>query len=291
MIGSDQNRLYMDRLDSIRSTSGKDPKKAAKEVASQFESLFIQMMLKSMRSSVEALSDGGSLSSAGKQYRDMFDGQISVAMAERGGLGLSDVIERQLFSSLGVDESSSSGDPMPLGEAMEMRHLNISAEVKSKPIASKEMLYGSPESFVSSLRSYADEAAKELGVDPNVLISQAALETGWGRHVIKNPDGSSSFNFFNIKAHNGWSGETAEVSTIEYRDGVAQREIASFRSYNSPQESFEDYVNFLKDNPRYREALSNTSDPEAFVRSLHGAGYATDPEYSNKILSIYARIA
>ena len=133
----------------------------------------------------------------------------------------------------------------------------------------------------------AEKVAGELGVDPKVLLAQAALETGWGKHVIQQGS-DSSYNLFNIKADSRWQGEQVQVSTLEYRDGVAQREQAAFRSYGSYEESFNDYVSFLKNSPRYQNALQQAANPFAYVDALQQAGYATDPEYSNKISRIYS---
>jgi flagellar protein FlgJ len=134
---------------------------------------------------------------------------------------------------------------------------------------------------------HAQQVGAELGVDPSLLVAQAALETGWGRSIIRNSDGSSSHNLFNIKAHRSWDGPVASVRTREYLGGAASMVRAEFRSYDSFQESFRDYVDFLRTNPRYRTALTQTRDPEAFARSLQAAGYATDPSYADKVMRIY----
>jgi len=145
----------------------------------------------------------------------------------------------------------------------------------------------SAEDFVNRLRPYAEIAAKELGVEANVLLSQAALETGWGKSVIKASDGSSSYNLFNIKANKSWKGAQQKVETIEYKDGVARKEMAGFRAYSSYQESFNDYVNFIKTNPRYRTAIKMAGKPERYMHELQQAGYATDPNYAKKVMKIY----
>jgi flagellar protein FlgJ len=147
----------------------------------------------------------------------------------------------------------------------------------------------SPTDFVRELWPHAREAARELGVAAEVLIAQAALETGWGKRMIHRPDGSNSFNLFGIKADRSWQGERAQVATLEYVGGVAERQRASFRAYSGLGESFTDYVEFLRSNPRYRQALEQAQDTEAFVRGLQDAGYATDPKYADKILRILDR--
>ena len=145
----------------------------------------------------------------------------------------------------------------------------------------------SAEDFVRQLHPYAERAAKELGVEPKVLLAQAALETGWGRSLIKNSNGSNSFNLFNIKADKSWQGKQAQVPTLEFEQGIAKKVNAGFRSYASFQESFQDYVAFIKNNPRYGDALKQAGNGERYLHELQRAGYATDPNYANKIMSIY----
>ncbi|PZR41024.1 MAG: flagellar assembly peptidoglycan hydrolase FlgJ, partial [Ectopseudomonas oleovorans] len=129
-------------------------------------------------------------------------------------------------------------------------------------------------------------AAEKIGVDPRYLVAQAALETGWGKSIIRTRDGESSHNLFGIKTHNSWDGESARVLTTEYKGGKAVKEAASFRAYDSYAQSFDDYVSFLQNNGRYEKALSSTENPERFVKELQQAGYATDPNYARKISQI-----
>lgn len=149
----------------------------------------------------------------------------------------------------------------------------------------QEKPFSSPEDFVTRMRPFAEKAAGMLGTDPAVLIAQAALETGWGKKVVKNAAGDSN-NLFNIKADPRWSGNKVATQTLEYHDGIPVQERAAFRSYNSYEDSFNDYVRFLNDNPRYSEALASPQDPRRFIRNLHQAGYATDPKYADKIINV-----
>ena len=149
-----------------------------------------------------------------------------------------------------------------------------------------ELPFASPEDFVERLLPIARETAGELGVDPRVLVAQAALETGWGKAVIQREDGSSSNNLFGIKADSRWSGDRVHANTLEYEDGLVVRKREPFRAYDSYADSFRDYLAFLRDNPRYGEALNRTGDPRGFMQALQQAGYATDPAYANKILAI-----
>ena len=153
-------------------------------------------------------------------------------------------------------------------------------------LTEKILFDGSPERFVQQLYPHAEKAAEAIGVNPEVLLAQAALETGWGKKLIQKQDGESSFNLFNIKAGKAWGGDFVTVPTLEYRDGIAVKEHAAFRSYSSPEESFSDYVNLISENPRYERAIQNAEDPKRYVRELKRAGYATDPEYAEKIIEI-----
>jgi flagellar protein FlgJ len=141
--------------------------------------------------------------------------------------------------------------------------------------------------FVKQLQPFAQQAAKSLGIDPNALLAQAALESGWGNSVIKNTDGTSSYNLFNIKADRSWRGKQSQVSTLEFDQGIARRVSSGFRAYNSFQESFNDYVNFIRDNPRYETALTKVNNAGQYMRELQRAGYATDPSYADKVMHIY----
>ena len=164
------------------------------------------------------------------------------------------------------------------------------ASIFSAPVApvekrQAEPVFDSPKDFVARLTPFAKKAAKALGTDPAVLIAQAALETGWGKKVIKNAAGSSH-NLFNIKADPRWDGGKVATNTLEFHQGIPVQEKAAFRAYANYQDSFNDYVRFLNDNPRYGDALAQPEDPKQFIRNLHQAGYATDPKYADKIIGV-----
>lgn len=161
----------------------------------------------------------------------------------------------------------------------------------AKPRATKSPSVKAPiandkEQFVNLLRPHAEQAGKALNVNPDVLIAQVALETGWGQHVIHNQRGENSHNLFNIKANTAWSGKRVNVNTLEYRHGVAAYERADFRRYDNYAESFADYVDFIKNNPRYEKALEVGKDSASYAAALQRAGYATDPQYARKIQSL-----
>ena len=245
---------------------------ALRETARQFESLFTTMMLKSMRSATE----GDPLFGSDQQqfYQDMFDQQLAVQLSEGRGLGLADLMVRQLM------QGGSSGTAVnPLGAGTTM----------SAPSASTWPPRSEAE-FISAIRPAATAAAQELGVDPDTVIAHAALETGWGKSVPLDANGQPSFNLFGIKAGERWKGATSESRTQEFEGGRMQQVSASFRAYASPDESIKDYVQLLKSNPRYAAALDTGSDAAAFARGLKQGGYATDPDYVTKLTSVAARL-
>jgi flagellar protein FlgJ len=257
--------------------------KALREVGKQFEALFIQMMLKSMR---EATPGDPLLGGKDEElYRDLFDKQISMNMAAKSQLGLADMIVRQLqrnaASQIPSQDAAVQSHPLS-APATERSNANSAGPAGTVD----QTAYSSPAEFVKAVWPYAQQAAKELNVDPRVLVAQAALETGWGSGVASHPDGRSTNNLFGIKAGSNWEGDAASVSTLEFRDGIAVKERAQFRSYPSVAEGFHDYVRFLQNNPRYREALSLTDDPRQFTDALQKSGYATDPRYADKIRNV-----
>lgn len=146
---------------------------------------------------------------------------------------------------------------------------------------------GGPEAdFIRQLLPSARQAARQLGLEPLALVAQAALETGWGQKLFKGKDGESSHNLFGIKAGSQWDGQVAVVDTLEYRGGLAQKEKARFRVYQDFAASMQDYVNLLKSQPRYQDAIAVSHDTPAYFKQLQAAGYATDPNYAEKILGV-----
>lgn len=313
-----QPESYMDfgGLADLRRQAQTDPEQALSAVARQFESLFIKMMLKSMRQA--NFGDPYFDSSQQEMYRDMFDDQISLDMAKGQGIGLAEALMRQLrryvpSASSGSEghvsrKNASQGSPWrPTSPSIPRSKNANSAE---PPQASKSSgaatasaaaasarrapgenlpVFAGPADFVQRLWPYAEQAGRELGVSPRALLAQAALETGWGRHISRDAAGRSSHNLFNIKADGQWQGDTVMVNTIEFHDGLPRRARAWFRAYDSFADSFRDYVQFLRGSPRYRQALERADDPETFVSELQAAGYATDPRYADKIIGILRR--
>jgi len=246
-----------------RGAEANDPA-TLRAVAKQFESLFTKMMLESMRSA--SMGDPMFGSDQGDMYQDMADDQLAVQLSEGRGLGLADMLIRQLSGGAGAGSAAITSQP------------GSGADEAATP--------EQREQFISGLRPHAEAAARELGVDPNNLIAQAALETGWGR----SQPGGDSHNLFGIKAGANWNGASVQANTQEFDSGVAARVDASFRAYGSPRESVEDYVRLIRDNPRYAGAMNTGSDVQAFAHALQRGGYATDPDYANKLSAVAAEV-
>lgn len=302
-------------LTALKTKAQKDPDAALKDVAQQFESIFINMMLKNMRSTNESIGGGLFSSAQTKQYQEMMDSQMSQSIANSGGIGLSEALIRQYQtqqSQASSPEARVRGDTDFLNQVAKQDLVRIQALAQRASIefvqaAQKEadqltdnvsgndtvsapsalsVVFESPDEFVENLWPHAKQAAERLGVNPKAILAQAALETGWGKYPIAKEDGAASFNLFGIKADNRWSGDRAVVNTLEFRDGVAKREKAAFRAYDSFGQSFDDYANFLSSSERYKDALQSGDDASMFAASLQKGGYATDPKYSEKIDSI-----
>lgn len=286
-VDSQANSVYTDfrGLSQLQYKAATDSPKALKEVGQHFEALFIQMMLKSMR---EATPDDPYFSGKGEAlYRDLFDKQISMTMAGKSQLGLADLIVDQLRHNIHSQDSSQNNDVQP-PSAKQAQSLSRSTDKDQHVSAGTvdKSAYATPSEFLKGIWPHAQQAAKQLNVDPHILVAQAALETGWGKSVIRHSDGRSSNNLFGIKTGTTWHKDTVSVPTVEYRDGIAVKENARFRSYDSLAEGFQDYVDFLQNNPRYKNALAAAGDPRQFAAALHDAGYATDPRYADKIQNV-----
>ena len=241
-----------------RGAEANDPA-TLRAVAKQFESLFTKMMLQSMRDA--SMGDPMFGSDQGDMYQDMADDQLAVQLSEGRGLGLADMLIRQLSGGKPAVEAGPAGATDP-----------ATPEQRQK--------------FISGLMPHAEAAARELGVDPRNLIAQAALETGWGR----SQPGGDSHNLFGIKAGANWNGASVQANTEEFDAGVASRDVASFRAYGSPRESVEDYVRLIRDNPRYAGAMNTGNDVQAFGNALQRGGYATDPDYVRKLAAVAAEV-
>ncbi|MBD8574402.1 flagellar assembly peptidoglycan hydrolase FlgJ [Pseudomonas syringae] len=158
--------------------------------------------------------------------------------------------------------------------------------VAQPPLAPAKRAFSNNDQFIETMLPLAKEAAARIGVDPVMLVAQAALETGWGKSIMRQGDGSSSHNLFGIKAMGKWKGAEARAITSEFREGKMVKETANFRAYGSFADSFHDLVSLLQNNSRYKEVINSADKPEQFVKELQKAGYATDPDYASKITQI-----
>jgi len=297
---SNLNTLRQDALNSGDAST--DASKAAlKKAAAQFEAIFTQMLLKGMRKANEAFEDEDSPfnSSGVKFFEEMHDQQLSSELSSNGSLGLADLIVQQLspeadnfmpgsvlrttndfFSDKRAGSTLAREKNEQQAAAIDSTQANIN---ESKASSTN---FETAEQFVSSVWEHAKTAAQKIGLNPAVMVAQAALETGWGKHIISKSDGGSSNNLFNIKSDKSWEGDKASKVTLEFEQGTAVKKQASFRAYDSIKDSVNDFVDFLTQNPRYEEALQNTAKPNEFLDSLQKAGYATDPNYASKIKKV-----
>ena len=264
-------------FNGMRAAAQSDAKSALPAVAKQFESIFTQMMLKSMREA--GAGDGLTDSQAGDSWRDMFDQQLSINLSQSGkGLGIAQMLIKQLGGSTG-DGSGASAD------AVQQQLNSAASSVASAAQKAEPFLPQNAADFVAKLLPSAQEAAKKLGVSVKAVLAQAALETQWGQHM-PHGKGQSSNNLFGIKAGSSWDGKKVSVPTVEYEDGVAVRKQANFRAYNSAGESFDDYAKMISENPRYAGAKGHGDDVMGFAKGLVAGGYATDPSYAHKLAAI-----
>ena len=272
-------------LQQLRGTADKDG--ALKKVAQQFESMFIHLMLKNMRSANAVFEEGSLFNSKESEfYRDMHDQQLSLTLAHQSGFGIAETLYRQMSRNYGLDKDSGVNKDTGGDKAEDIKQPLESA---AKSGIQRASVSETPEEFIRMLLPKVTKAGSELGVDPELIVAQAALETGWGNRVVADENGKSSNNLFNIKAGSQWRGDSVPVKTLEYRDGTFKPEVDEFRRYESMDESIRDYVNLIKRGEHYQEALQAKSGSE-YLEKLQQAGYATDPAYADKILSVYEKI-
>jgi len=274
---------------ALRQTAQSDAKAALPAVAKQFESIFTQMMLKSMRDA--SSGDGLMDSDAGNQWRDMFDQQLSVQLSQGGnGIGIAQMLVKQLGGALGGSTGGSSATGATgsagSGDSWQQRLGSVANAVKSTGEKVLKLLPKDAEDFVKQLAPYAQQAAQKLGVSVRAVLAQAALETQWGKHLPTHSNGNTSNNLFGMKAGSSWDGEKVSVKTLEFEGGVPVQKHAQFRSYDNPGQSFDDYAQLISDNPRYAKALNHGEDVVGFAKGLVSGGYATDPSYAQKIIAI-----
>lgn len=301
--------LDTNSLNGLRHSAKDGSPAALKEAATQFEAMFINMMMKSMRdaSGQEGLMDNQQT----KTFTTMLDQQTSQNLAKRG-VGLADVLVRQLNSqtmgqqalAIGADGvSAGAAAGLGAGAAGGMKGLptamNAAAMYQNSAAAGAQGAGKAPplpatlengrvqaphvRAFQEKLHEHAHAAEQTTGVPAKFMLGQAALETGWGKRMIKNADGSSSNNLFGIKAGPNWKGKVATAVTTEYVNGKPQTRVEKFRAYDTPADSFRDYAKLIANNPRYEKVIASGGDAESFAKGLQRAGYATDPNYAAKL--------
>ncbi|MFY9329895.1 MAG: flagellar assembly peptidoglycan hydrolase FlgJ [Georgfuchsia sp.] len=264
--------LDVQGIADLRLKAKTDPDAALKSAAQQFEAVFMNMMLKSMRDSVD--QDGMFDSEQTRQFTSMLDQQLSQSLSTKG-IGLADVMMRQL------KPQQTRGQALPGTAAATAVAPN--AMDGANAVSDKTPPHSPASNFVNRLWPHAVEASRSTGISAHFMIGHAALESGWGKAEIRTADGSPSHNLFGIKAGRGWNGPVVEATTTEYVNGVAQKSVEKFRAYSSYAEGFRDYANMLRSNPRYASVIQHGNDPTGFATGLQQAGYATDPMYAEKL--------
>lgn len=288
----------------LRSQFAKNPHEGLKAAAQQFEQMFLQMVMKSMRDTVP--QDGLMDSDQSRFYTALLDQQMAHNLATSGnGVGFARLIEQQLGRTVASgkelaapgEAANAAGNSLPL-TTVDSRHLRHTPIPSSLPTSAaygaRQASSSSPSSadvpatardFANRVWPHAVEASRSTGIPPQFLVAHSALESGWGRSEIRHADGSPSYNLFGIKAGKGWTGATVEATTTEYVNGQAQQVVERFRAYGSYEESFRDYAALLRDNSRYGSVIGSQDGTE-FARRLQQAGYATDPMYADKLARI-----
>ena len=305
------NYFDLQGLEQLRQKTKTNDKETIREVANQFESMFATMLIKSMRDANAAFETESPFNNQQtKFYTEMQDKQLAVDISRHGSLGLADALVRQLDPSSIIRPHAIPENQLNMPNS-EQKMLSLTAEVpetlfkkpdqlqpsmqtelnshalnQDAPNTQQKADFSSPSSFIETLLPYAQKAAKALGISPEVMIAQSALETGWGQKVLQKSDQQSSHNLFNIKSHNSWQGESVNKNSLEVENGVGVKRSSNFRVYENLQASFKDYTDFIRNNKRYDQALQQGDNAERYIEELQQAGYATDPQYAEKIKTI-----
>jgi len=323
------NQLAMDAngLNSLKKSAKENSPEAIKGVAKQFEAVFINMMLKSMRDA--SPQDGMFNTEQHKLYTSMFDQQLSQTLANGKGIGLADVLVRQLTKAAGMPDASASNEPISskalglnrsganlsaytslaaIGDARSKTTINKvdvskswlerATQLFSDVEASSEGVVSSVSNavkdvvagFTNKMSSYAQQASNASGLPAHFMLGQAALETGWGKKEIKGVDGTPSNNLFGIKATANWTGKTVSALTTEFINGEKQQRVEKFRAYDSYAESFKDFANLITNNPRFQNVVNNLDSVTSYANAMAKAGYATDPDYAKKLANVIKKI-
>lgn len=280
----DQPAFDVRSLDTLKREAGRQSPGALKAAAKQMEGIFVQMMMKSMR---DATFKSDLLSSqSSEMYTAMHDQQVAQNIAGSGQLGFADLIVRKL--------GGESDEPVVSAPGRDFLRPGLSSAPATGPLRlPAPVSFAKPAEgahpFIARLLRPAQAAAQQSGLHPHLILAQAALESGWGKREIPAADGRPSHNLFGIKATGDWRGKTTEITTTEYINGVKQKVKAAFRVYDSYEHALSDYAKLLTKNPRYRGVVQSGS-PEQGARALQAGGYATDPAYAKKLITIIQKV-
>ncbi len=277
-------------LQRLREAAHDNSPEALRKASTQFEALFLDMVMKSMRDAMPA--EGLMDSEQGRTMQGMLDQQYAKALATRG-IGLADVLVRQLSpkgvaTAAGTDRTAAPASSA--SSASSTSTVPTDARVPSPSAADAAGKPSAKRSFVDKLMAHAETVSAATGIPSRFMVAHAALESGWGRREIRNADGSNSHNVFGIKAGTHWKGKVTDVTTTEYVNGLPQKRVERFRAYDSYADAFADYAKTLTHSPRYREVVASAADASGFAQGLQKAGYATDPRYAQKLTRVIARV-
>ena len=286
-------------LDAVKLAAKNNDPASTKKVAQQFESMFLSMMLKNMRATLPGTDPLAS--DASKMATDMYDQQLVQNLAKGKGMGLADALVAQIERAQGKQPAASSdptqstldqftnGIPLTMTRARAMtlnRDAATSTSTSTTDAAATPSTGSVHHDFVDRFKDAAVAAAEATGLPAKVILGQAALESGWGRHEVRDTKGTGSFNLFGIKAPAGWTGPTVDAITTEVVNGVAQKVVQKFKAYASYAESFIDYAKTVATNPRYEKAVQVAGDVVKFATEMGKSGYATDPHYGAKLAQV-----
>lgn len=299
-------------LNDLKQAARENSPEAIKGVAKQFEAIFMNMMLKSMRDA--SPQDNPFDNEQSRTFTTMLDQQLSTNLANKG-LGLADVLARQLskngYGATNTMEQAVTDKPdaydkhSNLGNSLIQNPFSNNAASVSKknsgnviaPINNNAPLFkplsehSSASDFQKRMAHHAEAASRETGVPAHLMLGQAALESGWGKRELKGSDGTPSNNLFGIKATGNWNGKVIEATTTEYINGIKQKRIEKFRAYDSYADSFKDFANLMRNNPRYENVMANLQDVKGYAQAMQKAGYATDPNYAEKLTSVIQKVS
>ncbi|CAG4903691.1 flagellar assembly peptidoglycan hydrolase FlgJ [Paraburkholderia saeva] len=291
--------LDVQGFDALRAQAKNSPQEAMKSAAKQFDAVFTQMMLKSMRDATP--SDGPFDSHDSATFTSMMDQQLSQQLSNKG-IGVADAMLKQLMRNSGMQTGDANAGNNAALNALAKAYANpanngalqsgrgYSANSALTPPVKGDGSSPKVDAFVDRLAAPAQAASEATGIPARFIIGQAALESGWGKNEIKKVDGSTSHNVFGIKATKDWAGKTVSTVTTEYVNGKPQRVVEKFRAYDSYAEAMTDYASMLKSNPRYAQVLNTSRDVNGFATGMQRAGYATDPHYAKKLISIMQKM-